>query len=171
MTKSEYNKNYYKKNKKKIKITMARWREKNKEYVSRMGAEWYAKNKQHVKDYVKRTKKNRNKVFARRRKNHPETFLLTGAKHRAKKFSLPFNLKVEDIIIPKFCPVLGIKLKIGKRGNPTSPSLDRVIPKLGYVKGNIVVISRRANFLKNDATLSELRSVVKWLTKTLKETK
>jgi hypothetical protein len=163
MTKEEYNKEYYKKNKRKIQKLQARWRENNQEYVRKTSAEWYSKNKQHVKEYVKRTKKTRDKVFARRRKNHPETFLLTWARQRANRFSLPFNLTIADIFVPKFCPVLGLKLKTGKRGNPTSPSLDRIKPWLGYVKGNVAVISRRANFLKNDATLEELQALVKYL--------
>jgi len=57
------------------------------------------------------------------------------------------------------CPILGIPLipGIGAQ-SPNSPSLDRIIPSLGYVKGNIAVISYRANAMKNDATIDELES-------------
>lgn len=53
--------------------------------------------------------------------------------------------------------MLGIKLRpaSGSRTNST-PSLDRIIPKKGYVRGNIIVISWRANLLKRDATIKEL---------------
>ena len=58
------------------------------------------------------------------------------------------------------CPVLGIPLVIGEGAcSDNSPSIDRIIPELGYVKGNIKVISRRANRIKNDATPDELFKV------------
>jgi hypothetical protein len=72
----------------------------------------------------------------------------------------------EDIQIPEFCPALGIKLEwnTGRRAsaNRTSPSLDRVKPELGYVKGNVVVVSNRANHLRNNATAEELRRVAEY---------
>ena len=163
MTKAEYNKKYYKKNKEKIQKLQAQWRDNNQEYVRKTSAEWYKKNKKHVQAYVKTNKEKIRKGVLKRLRNPPATFLFAWAKQRAKKFSLPFNLEIKDIKVPEVCPVLGIRLKHGKRGNPTSPSLDRIKPKLGYTKGNVAVISRRANFLKNDATLQELESLVKYL--------
>jgi hypothetical protein len=69
-------------------------------------------------------------------------------------------LTVEDIIIPAVCPVLGIVIVYNKTGfHPSSPSLDKVVPELGYVPHNIRVISNRANRLKHDATPAELRKV------------
>lgn len=93
--------------------------------------------------------------------SHPENRLLNGARTRAKSKNIIFNLELQDIHIPKFCPVLGLELKIsitGKLQN-SSPSLDRIKPELGYVKGNIRVISWRANTLKNNATLEELEKI------------
>lgn len=71
---------------------------------------------------------------------------------------------VEDIIIPKICPLLGLKLSyedFGIRYN--SPFLDRKDPNNGYTKENIGVISSRANLLKNDASLAELELLVRSL--------
>ena len=84
---------------------------------------------------------------------HPERVLLNNAKHRAKKNHLPFNLVEADIHIPEKCPILGITLKAGK-GNvkDASPTIDRFTPKRGYVRGNIDVISHKANTLKNNIT-------------------
>jgi hypothetical protein len=83
------------------------------------------------------------------------------AHRRAKTFSLPFDIHVTDITIPEFCPLLEIRLECGTgKAHANSPTLDRIIPALGYVKGNIQVISRRANAIKNDATLEELERVV-----------
>jgi hypothetical protein len=44
-----------------------------------------------------------------------------------------------------------------------SPSLDRIDPKKGYVKGNVAVISYKANRIKQDATPEELEAVASWL--------
>ena len=79
--------------------------------------------------------------------------MLTRAKSRAKQNNIPFNLELTDIIIPETCPLLGILIEIQpKKGyHPNSPSLDKIIPEKGYIKGNVWVISNRANTLKNDA--------------------
>lgn len=92
----------------------------------------------------------------------PETILLGLARSRALKKGLPFDLTEEDVLIPNFCPVLGIPLVRGSGlggHRPGSPSLDRIRPELGYVKGNVIVISHRANSLKRDATIDELQSL------------
>ena len=92
--------------------------------------------------------------------------LVDAAKRRAKKANLPFDLTVNDFEIPKECPVLGIALYHnsdtgGFKDN--SPSLDRIKPELGYVKGNVNVISWRANKIKGDATLAEFEKVLQYL--------
>jgi len=101
--------------------------------------------------------------------NNAELGMVIRARRRAKKYNVPFDVGVEDIHIPKRCPILGIKLEhaIGRSGGkPNSPSLDRVIPKLGYVRGNIQVVSGLANRLKSDATPKELLRFAKWVMKT-----
>lgn len=88
--------------------------------------------------------------------------MLRSARERAKAAGLPFNITLDDIIIPKVCPVLGIEITPGigtGRARPGSPSLDRIIPELGYVRGNVIVTSHRANTLKNNATVREMRRV------------
>lgn len=87
------------------------------------------------------------------------------AKNRATRLNIPFNIEMEDIILPEYCPVLGIKLVCGNEDLGSSPSLDRIVPELGYVKDNIVVISHRANTIKNNATKEEIRKVSEWLNK------
>lgn len=86
--------------------------------------------------------------------------LLTGAKARSKKLGLPFDLELDDIVIPDKCPVFGTPFD---RATRNGPSLDRIVPDRGYVRGNVVVISRRANTIKNDATADELMAVANWL--------
>jgi hypothetical protein len=85
------------------------------------------------------------------------------AKYRAKQKGIDFTIEQEDIIIPDRCPLLGIELvchrgKGSQQGN--SPSLDRIDSTKGYIKGNVWVISNRANTLKNDASLQELQTLV-----------
>jgi hypothetical protein len=89
-----------------------------------------------------------------------QVWMYSAAKARAQKFDVPFDIIPTDIVIPEYCPVLGIKLfihtGIGPRKN--SPSLDRFIPALGYVKNNIAVISHRANTMKRQHLLEGVRS-------------
>ena len=74
--------------------------------------------------------------------------------HNVKDYLLILNC---DIIIPKRCPLLDIPLQDCKgAAGDSSPSLDRLLPHLGYVKGNIIVISHRANQIKNCASVDEL---------------
>ena len=81
-------------------------------------------------------------------------------KYRAKKRGIPFDLDPHHIVIPNFCPVLGIPIQPGSEGGrDTSPSLDRKDPDRGYLPGNVQVISNRANTLKNNASSEELRAV------------
>lgn len=89
---------------------------------------------------------------------------------RASKKKLPFNITKQYIteIFPDdgICPVLKIKMDYTNdtiRFN--SPSLDRISPKKGYVKGNVVWISMRANVIKQDANSDEIRKVADWLKK------
>ena len=92
-----------------------------------------------------------------------ESAMWSRAKYRAKQKGLEFTIEQEDVKIPDVCPLLGIPLvchrgKGSQQGN--SPSLDRIDPTKGYIKGNVWVISNRANTLKNDASLQELELLV-----------
>lgn len=83
------------------------------------------------------------------------------AKRRAKVKNIAFNIKHEDINIPQECPILGIEIFKGKNNCScdNSPSLDRIDNTKGYIKGNIRVISQRANQLKNEASLEEYKQI------------
>lgn len=91
--------------------------------------------------------------------------MLNAARARARKAGVPFNLTVEDLHIPDRCPILGLELRFGV-GMPTnnSPSLDKVVPSAGYVRGNCVIISNRANMLKSNATVVELQALASFYT-------
>lgn len=124
----------------------------------------YPKTKEKMRDRARAYyRDNREDVLIKsreRRKVYRNREMVRSAKERAKKMGLPFNITAEDVIIPNYCPALGIPLKIGT-GHPTpnSPSLDRIVPELGYTKGNVMVISHKANTIKNDATPEEIKRV------------
>lgn len=82
---------------------------------------------------------------------------------RARKRGLEFSITESDISIPEFCPILGIPLSVGiGKATANSPSLDRIDNTKGYVPGNVVVVSFKANTIKNNATVEELRKVLKF---------
>ena len=88
------------------------------------------------------------------------------AQHRAKRKGVPFTITIDDIIIPEKCPLLNIELiSSSDKNDPRNPSLDQIVPGKGYTPDNIQVISYRANVLKWDATLQELKTLVENLEK------
>jgi hypothetical protein len=98
----------------------------------------------------------------RRRKKDPLRFMLMAAKARSKKNNLPFNISKEDLFIPEYCPILNIELKHNEGiFKDNSPTLDRIVPSKGYTKGNVRIISHRANLLKNNMNMDECRLLLK----------
>lgn len=90
--------------------------------------------------------------------NRLKSYILKRAEKSAKSRNLDFNLTLEDIVIPENCPLLEIPLNYdhinGRNGN--SPSIDRIDNSLGYIKGNIWIISSKANTMKGNASFPEL---------------
>lgn len=90
--------------------------------------------------------------------------ILSNARKRAKQKGLPFDITEDDIPVPTFCPVLGIPLMVSNsKRQDNSPTLDRIIPELGYVKGNVMIISFKANRLKSNATPAEIQAVLDYI--------
>jgi hypothetical protein len=96
--------------------------------------------------------------------------MICGARKRAKKKNLEFNINSEYIrsLVVSHCPVFGIPLEWschrGEHGNKpleNSPSLDRIDPTKGYIKGNVWIISNKANTTKSNSTHEELKLVTK----------
>ena len=119
------------------------WREKNRAKIRAYGYEYSQKN--------------------------PQKILLLSAKHRSIKKGVPCTIIEEDIHIPAVCPVLGIPIEKrfnadGKKGAySNSPSLDRIDNLKGYEKGNVQVISSKANSMKNSASPEELLKFAYWV--------
>lgn len=88
--------------------------------------------------------------------------MLNRTRLRAKNKKIDFNIDESDIIIPDKCPILEVPLVIGTKGDyEYSPSIDRIDNTKGYVKGNIQIISKKANSMKNSATTKELLTFCK----------
>ena len=85
-------------------------------------------------------------------------------KYESKKKTIDFNLTEEYLksIYPKNnkCPLLNIEFKQGKN-IPQAPTLDKINPKLGYIKENVIFVSRKANTIKNNLTLEEMKLLLK----------
>jgi len=85
-----------------------------------------------------------------------------------KDTKTPFLVEFDDLEWPLICPVLGIELDyygmLGSR-NPASVSFDRVDSSLGYIPGNVHIISWKANRIKNDGTAEEHRKIADYIYK------
>lgn len=136
--------------------------------------EWRSNNVEKIKKYKEEKYIDYAEHSANYRIKHPERVLCSMAKRRAKKKGLEFNIDKLDIDIPIICPILGIPIvktyTKGKNTGPTSnsPSLDRIDNSKGYIKGNVRVISHKANTMKHNATATELIRFAEWVLFTYK---
>jgi hypothetical protein len=89
------------------------------------------------------------------------------ARKRALKKGVPFDLTVAYIvsIMTDTCPVFGTEFKWIGNGSiqPTSANIDRIDPAKGYVAGNLVIISSKANNIKSAYKSADLYKVADWL--------
>jgi len=92
---------------------------------------------------------------------------------RSKKRNLEYSVDEEYLrsIYPKdeFCLILNIPLKWGDKSDKSnSPSLDRIDSNQGYIKGNLMWISLKANRMKQNSTNEELIKFSNWIIKKIK---
>lgn len=135
--------------------------------------DWDNRRETQKERYNEINKKNYHKKKDQLRQKYEENielFLWRGARARAKRKGLPFNITIEDIILPTHCPALNIEMKVNtEHVQYNSFSIDRIIPELGYIKGNIQVISHLANSLKSNHDKEVLLNFAKWILKTFKD--
>lgn len=124
--------------------------------------------------YYRQKNKEKNRLYQQKiHKENPEKFKEADRKYyskldpqkkmfqqvraRAKSRKIPFNLNIEDIIIPDKCPLLECEFVVGQKyAYPYTHSLDRINNEKGYIKGNVQVVCFKANSMKNSATQKEL---------------
>ena len=131
---------------------------------------WQKENRKKIQSYCKKYQRSHPDVIKAQIKihkqnldTHPEKKMFYAARGRAKKRDLECTIILSDIVIPKTCPVLGIPIITDGVLNANSPSIDRHDPEIGYTPENISVVSFRANTLKSDATLQEIKKLLDYL--------
>lgn len=156
------------------------YKDKDKERANRLArrekisaqrkARYHANHEKYKAGWQARYKANATKINAkaaetRKTKEGWVRSILARLKARAKKLGLDYNLSASDFTtLPQTCPVLGLPLEFNS-GNPNAYSVDRIDNSRGYVSGNICVMSDRANRLKRDASIAELRALGAWANK------
>jgi len=131
----------------------------NKEYHH----QYYLRKKEQYQNDDLRREQNRVSAENWRRKNRKAS-MVSAAKYRAKQQGMDFNIDVSDIIIPEHCPILRIPLTFtdGKQHDGT-PALDRIDNSKGYIKGNVQVISHKANRHKSDLSLEQIENLYNYI--------
>jgi len=143
-----------------------KYHEKNTERRRIYRKEYHEQNKTKVNDRHRAWKKQQRGTI-----DYTFRGLLTGARSRAKRSNLPFDLTLEwlESMFVSHCPITLQPLDWGKeevangKAGPNSPSIDKIIPELGYVKSNCAIISYRGNRIKTDGTIDEHRRVVQYM--------
>lgn len=98
-----------------------------------------------------------------KKEKSPEQLILERTKQNSKKRNKEFNIEIDDIVIPKYCPYLDVEISTNydDRFEKNYYSIDRINSDLGYIKGNVQIVSRMANTMKNNATNEELITFAK----------
>lgn len=116
--------------------------------------------------------KNRDKEILsmkRYRKNLKETnyfkYFIMNKKKSMLKAGIPWNLDEGYLreLFTGVCPVFGCAIHVGGVKDDYKAELDRLVPSKGYVKGNVRWISSRANRLKSDASIDELKKILRYM--------
>jgi len=80
-----------------------------------------------------------------------------------KKKHLKVDLSFEEFVsrfpLNKKCPVFGFDFNFEDRMKYNSISIDKFLPNVGYEINNVSIISRKANTIKSNASLKELKQI------------
>ena len=145
-------------------------KKRRQEYSKEYNKKYYLINKEKI---IRQTTENKKRIA----KEDPVYSLFVRAKERAKKRNILFDIDKEYLksIYPKNnrCPILDIDFQLGflneiKKNKDYAPSLDRIIPSKGYVKGNLVIVSFIANRVKNNVSVETLEKIVNFYKNNLK---
>ena len=90
-------------------------------------------------------------------------YIIRNSKYCAKRRGIHFDLKYTDFELPEYCPILGMKLEYGSGNDGNAPNhatLDRINNSKGYIPGNVMIISRLANAMKNESSFEQLQTFI-----------
>jgi hypothetical protein len=152
-----------------------KWRLANKEKAAAYMREYRRKDpnkfKEAKREEYQRTQQERIEYRQQRHAQKPWTTMASTSKRRARDEGVPYNISADYIesIWPadNLCPVFGVEFTISKKGQTRdqSASLDRIVPELGYTTGNVIVVSLKANRMKNNGTVEDLGRVFNFYSK------
>ena len=190
---------YYQKNRDKIDRRNKKWDQKNRDKRAVIKKRYNDANKDKIREYTKKNKDKMAKYYQNNkehfkklgliwREKNPYTAQAMGlsnaAKNRAKKKNISIDLDffstpniVDWLKRQPRCECCNVKFKIGFKSNrkdwkksySNSPSIDRLVPSLGYVPDNVSLICFRCNSHKSDATLEEIKRMYFWLKRKLEK--
>lgn len=127
----------------------------------------FHKNRTTTDGLDKRCKSCRKEEARKGRLNNYFVQYTRGKKSECKKKGIPFDLDAEylESIWTGVCPIFNVELHkaVEGMGSHKSAHLDRLNPDLGYIKGNVSWISCRANRIKYNASIEELKQIVDWM--------
>jgi hypothetical protein len=104
---------------------------------------------------------------------------ILGAKHRAKRKNIEFNIDedyINELLIKQNyrCTYTNteLELKMGSDDmfiNPNTISIDRINPKLGYTKNNVALVTGIVNHMKNELSETSFLEVINLIQKNYKK--
>jgi hypothetical protein len=159
-------------------VTNKKWKKANSQQSKELSKKYYNKNRQSIRERARGSyangagqqwyQNNKERILSAR-KGLDGTILsmFRSARSRAKKENIPFDLTVEYLhkIATENCPVTNKPMDWnGEENNSLNrPSLDKIIPELGYVQGNVAIISYRMNTKKNNLLETELVQLLQYV--------
>jgi len=157
-----YQREYYQRNKEKIKSRVKEWQAENADAHNETVAKYYQQNKE-----VSYQAANKYKQTHQRTTPWVQKTLLRHSKARALKKGLEHNLTIDYIRsiwpVDNKCPVLGTEFVSSTDNMMVCASLDRIDNTKGYIEGNVAVISWRANSLKSNASIADIEAIIRYI--------
>ncbi len=139
---------------------MKAWYEGHRDKVLAEKKEYYEENQAHIRTRAKKHIVDNPRAAA--------TDLVMGrARMNGREADREY---LESLPCPTHCPILGTPIEFrrgeGTRDPRNTASFDRIDSAHGYVKGNVQIISKLANSMKQNANIEEMRAFAAWVSKT-----
>jgi hypothetical protein len=184
---SQKAKERYQKNKDIVKQKTKEYKNNHVEYYRDYGFNYRDEHKDELNSYFKeRYIKYRPEIRVKQnqyRREHPEENICRRRKYRAQdnlrtllmgrcrpgrglpivKWQELYN-DLKPIYDIGKCELCGKILEmVDKKKRSDRPSIDRIIPELGYVHGNVAILCGECNRKKNNMSLDEMEHMVEWI--------